>query len=364
MKRCVINARFARVRTTGVQRSAYEIVSRLVAEDPERYRLVSPTFKINHTPLQVEQRGRIRQGHLWEQAELPRVVRKTGKDAVLYSPANSGPLAVGRQIVTVHDLFPIEHPEWFSRSYAAWYQWLLPRLMQRVARVVTNSHYTTRQILERYNFPEDKVVTCHFAQNESFVPAPNEKLEWFRSEQGLPGRYLLYIGSIEPRKNLTTLVAAWRQTQASQEGVKLVVAGAAGRKAVFNAANSGEGELKDDTIRQLGYIADEHLPLLYAGAEAFALPSLAEGFGLPVLEAMACGTPVLCSDNTALPEIADGAAQLIPARDVEAWRESIDAVLSNTGLRERMRTVGLRRATAFSWSKTAGAVKALLEEVR
>src|SRR5215211_2334725 len=270
------------MRMTGVQRSAYEIVSRLLRSDEERYRLFSPKVKGPYAPLlPVEQRGRIRRGHLWEQFELPRLIRAVGKDAVLYSPATSGPLAVTRQVLTIHDLFPVEHPEWFSRPFGAWYRWLLPRLVRRVAYILTNSQYTRQRVLERYGVPEDKVVLCHFAQNERFTPAPAEILAQFRADQDLPERYLLFIGSIEPRKNLATLAAAWKQTEASGEGVKLIIAGGVD-KVVHKTGGSGADALRDPTIQSVGFFQDEELPLLDQGAEAFAFPSLAEGFGLPI----------------------------------------------------------------------------------
>ena len=357
----VINARFAAKRMTGVQRSAHEIVRRLLAEDPGRYTLVSPRSGAGSDPsLPIEERGYIRYGHLWEQIELPRIMRSMGSDAVLYSPETSGPLAVGRQVITVHDLFVIENPEWFSRAFGTWYRWMMPRLVKRVAHVLTNSEYTRQRLLEHFSLPEDKVALCPFAQSERFAPTFREEVERFRVEQGLPERYLLSIGSIEPRKNLATLAAAWKQTSARGEGVKLVIAGGI-NKAVFNAPGSGADVLRDPNIQLLGFFPDDKLPLLYQGAEAFALPSLAEGFGLPILEAMACGTPVICSDTTAMPETAGDAARLVSPRGVEAWAEAIDSVLSDDRLRERMRYDGLKRAKGFSWSRTAETVRTILE---
>lgn len=350
---------------TGVQRSAHEIVSRLLLDEgEERYRLLSPKLGAQCTPsLPVEQQGYIRQGHLWEQFELPRIVREAGKDTVLYSPMISGPLAVTRQVLTVHDLFPVEHPEWFSRAFSGWYRWLMPRLVRRVDRIVANSQYTRQRVLDRYGLAEDKVVLCHFAQNERFVPAPTEEMARWRTYEGLPERYVLSIGSIEPRKNLATLAAAWKRTSAREQGVKLVVAGGAARKAVFNAASSGADTLEDPTIHRLGFFSDEHLPLLYQGADAFALPSLAEGFGLPILEAMACGTPVICSNTTAMPEISGGAARLVPPLEIEAWTEAIDSVLSDSEARQHMRSDGFKQAARFSWARTAKIVRSTLESV-
>ena len=346
-----------------MQRSAHEIVSRLLSDDPDRYTLVAPKFGTGSDPsLPIEQRGYIRYGHLWEQIELPRIVQSMGSDAVLYTPETSGPLAVGQQVMTVHDLFAVENPEWFSRAFSAWYRWLMPRLVKRVAYILANSEYTRQRLLERFSLPKDKVVLCPFAQSERFAPTSEEEVERFRVEQGLPKRYLLSIGNIEPRKNLATLATAWKQTVAREEGVELVLAGGVNR-AVFNTAASAADALRDPTIRLLGFFPDEKLPLLYQGAEAFAFPSLAEGFGLPILEAMACGTPVICSDTTAMPETAGGAARLIPPREAEAWVEAIDSVLLEDQIRRRMRSDGLKRATRFSWSRTAGTVRTVLEAV-
>jgi glycosyltransferase involved in cell wall biosynthesis len=365
LKTFVINARFAGMQVTGVQRSAHEIVSRLLSDNWTRYALVSPKFGVQRPPssLPVEERGYISQGHLWEQIELPRIVRSMTKNAVLYSPMTSGPLAVSRQVMTVHDLFPIEHPEWFSRAFSSWYRWLLPRLLKRVAYILANSRYTRERILERYKIAEEKVVLCHFAQNERFTPVSPERLARFRAEEGLPERYLLYIGQLARRKNLATLIAAWKRTIAQSQGIKLVLAGSVAQKKVSSTPNIGVQALDDPTIRMLGYFSDEQLPLLYGSAEAFVLPSLAEGFGLPVLEALACGTPVICSNTTAMPEVAGGAAYLVPAVEVEAWTEAIDSVVSDFTLRDRMSQAGLRRAAEFSWAQTVDTVSKVLAAV-
>jgi glycosyltransferase involved in cell wall biosynthesis len=350
---------------TGVQRSAYEIVRQLLLNREGHYYLVSPKFGAWEAPsLPVEQQGYIRQGHLWEQFELPQIVRRAGEEAVLYSPMTSGPLTVTRQVMTVHDLFPIEHPEWFSRAFSGWYRWLIPQLVRKVTYILVNSEYTRQRVLDRYGHAEDKLVLCYPAKNEQFMPASAEKLVQFRADRKLPERYILSVGSIESkRKNLMTLAAAWKRTSARKQGIKLVIAGGAARKGVFNTAGSRADSLEDPTIHQVGYFPWEHLPLLYQGAEAFVFPSLAEGFGLPILEAMACGTPVICSDTTAMPEIAGGAARLVPPLEVEAWAESIDTVLADLDLRRRMRSDGFRQAANFSWSKTASIVRTVLNSV-
>lgn len=132
---------------------------------------------------------------------------------------------------------------------------------------------------------------------------------------------------------------------------------------MYSTPTIGVQALDDPTIRMLGYFSAEQLPLLYGSAEAFVLPSLAEGFGLPVLEALACGTPVICSNTTAMPEVAGGAAHLVPAVEVEAWTEAIDSVVSDSTLRDRMSQAGLRRAAEFSWAQTVDTVSKVLAAV-
>jgi len=265
--------------------------------------------------------------------------------------------------MTVHDLFFIEHPEWFSRAFSAWYGWLIPRLVEKAAYVIANSQYTRQRVLESYNLPEDKVVLCHFAQSERYKPAPAEAVDRFRDAEGLPARYLLHIGLIEPRKNLTTLLAAWRKTLAREQGVKLVVIGGYAPRSVYKTRNLDTVALEDPTVFRRSYVAEEKLPLLYQGAEAFVFPSMAEGFGLTLLEAMACGTPVICSNTTAMPETAGGAAWLVPPLEVEAWVEAMDSVTSDPGLRRRMRSAGIERASDFSWSSSAEIVRTVLNSV-
>jgi glycosyltransferase involved in cell wall biosynthesis len=206
-------------------------------------------------------------------------------------------------------------------------------------------------------------VLCHFAQSEQYRPASTAAVDRFRAAEELPTRYLLYIGAIEPRKNLTTLLAAWRKTYAQEQGVKLVVVGGVAPKAVYKTRNLDVAGLEDPSVYRMSYVAEEKLPLLYQGAEAFVFPSLAEGFGLTLLEAMACGTPVICSNTAAMPETAGGAARLVPPLEVEAWVEAIDSIISDSELRRHMSLAGIERASNFSWARTAEIVRTVLDSV-
>ena len=174
----------------------------MIQYETEQYYLLSPKHIKNTVSLPVIQKGYLRQGHLWEQLELSVITKGFGQKAVLYSPMTSCPLMMGRQVMTGHALFFIEHPEWYSKAFSTWFGWLIPRLIKRAAYVIANLQYTRQRALETYSLPEDKVVLCHFAQSERYKPAPAEAVDRFRDVEGLPTRYLLHTGLIEPRKNL------------------------------------------------------------------------------------------------------------------------------------------------------------------
>jgi glycosyltransferase involved in cell wall biosynthesis len=259
-------------------------------------------------------------------------------------------------------LIPLDHPEWFNRRFAQWYAWLLPRLAKRVRRIVTISEFTKRRVIELLGIAPEKIVVIPNGVDASFSPRPTEEVVAVRCELGiLSPSYLLYVGSLEPRKNLRRLLEAWNKVQALvPKDIVLVVAGAAGSARVFGSASVDESSPRAVFT---GYVADEWLPALYSGALAVIYPSLYEGFGLPPLEAMACGVPVLTSNNTSLPEVAGDGALLIDPHDVNSIAEGIVAVVQNELLREDLARRGLARASQFTWGRTAReTLRVLLEE--
>jgi glycosyltransferase involved in cell wall biosynthesis len=321
--RIAIDARAAaRPELGGVERWARELAARLPALRPDRYEVLKPRPRLVH-----------RAGHAWEQLALP--VRARGQ--TLLCPANLAPLAHPLNVIVIHDAAALRHPEWYSPAYAAWQRRILPALARRALHVVTVSEFSRRELNELVGVDATVVpggVDPAFTRDADVGRA--------RRELGLQGEYVLCVASQTARKNLKALVPL-------AQHVEVVVAG--GHRPQFAREQGLE------TLRHLGAVPDDLLPGLYAGAQAFALPSRYEGFGLPVLEAMACGTPVVCSDTTALPEAAGGAARLAPPDEVgDAVRE----LLGDEAERERLRQAGLRRAEAFTWDRTARAVDALL----
>ena len=338
-----LNARFAVHRPSGMQRYGLELSDRL----RDHVQWVRPAQAL---------RGPA--GHLWEQLYLPSATR----GRLLWSPNNTGPLAVSRQVCTLHDLIPLDHPEWFSARFAAWYRWLLPRLAKQVRHIIAVSEFTKRRAVDLLGIPPEKMTVILHGVDERFKPQPEEAILEMRRALGIVSpSYLLYVGNLEPRKNLHRLVKAWEIAQRSvPDEIELVVAGAKGSSLVFEKVSLGAIPQR---VRFAGYVPDRYLPALYAGSMALVYPSLYEGFGLPPLEAMACGTPVVTSSNTSLPEVVGDAAMLVDAEDVHSIADGILRAVSANGRRNAIRQRGFERVRHFTWEHTARAtLRVLLDQ--
>jgi len=333
----VVNARYQGRQVTGVERYAGEILRRLPAEV---------------RPVAPGRSARGPAGHAWEQLVLPARVG----DGRLWSPANSGPLAVKRQAVTIHDLAVLEHPEWFRPGFALWYRVLIPRLALRARRVIAVSENARGRIVHRLGVDPHKVqVISGGVDPGRFHPLGQDQLETARRRLGLPEAYVLCVASRDPRKNLGRLLAAWRAVSAEFPRIELLLAGGSG------PAFAAPGLDPAPRCRALGYVSDEDLAALYAGALALVYPSLDEGFGLPVLEAMACGAPVIATCAGAVPEAAGDAAEFIDPLRVESILLGLRRVLADRNLRQDLRERGLTRAAQFTWEASAAAVCRVME---
>jgi glycosyltransferase involved in cell wall biosynthesis len=296
-------------------------------------------------------------GHLWEQAFLP----AASGNRLLWSPNNTGPLAVARQICTMHDIIPVEHPEWFNAHFAAWYRWLLPKLTQRVRHLIAVSEFTKQRLVECFGIRPEKITVVWNGVDEQFRRRSMDEIAAARQALGIQSpRYLLSLGSLEPRKNLHRLLAAWGKLRRElPEDVGLVVVGEKRTTKVFRDASI---DVIPDGVHFTGYAAQEYLPALYSGALALVYPSLYEGFGLPPLEAMACGTPVITANTTSLPEITGGAALLIDPRDEDAIAAAILRLVADEPLRVSMGARSLAHASKLTWDQSAAQTWKVLEE--
>jgi glycosyltransferase involved in cell wall biosynthesis len=283
---------------------------------------------------------------------LPLAARRDRAE-LLHVQYTVSPLSALPTVTTVHDVSFLIGPEWFRAKD----RWLLrlsvPRSIRRAARTITVSETSRRDIIQRVRVPDEKVIAIPLAAPPEFAPVEGAG-EIVRSRLGLDQPYALALGTLQPRKNLPMAARAFAEAR-RRESLPHVLAIAG--KTGWGARPKGEG------IRLLGYVDDGLLPALYSAADAFLFPSLYEGFGIPVLEAMSCGCPVVCSDGGALPEVASDAAMVLPARNEGAWSDGIARLLTDAGARERLRRAGAQRATMFSWRETARRTLAVYEEV-
>jgi glycosyltransferase involved in cell wall biosynthesis len=218
---------------------------------------------------------------------------------------------------------------------------------------VTDSENTRNDVICLLDADADRVFVVPGGVGPSFAPSGDEQVESVRQRYELDGPYILAVGTIEPRKNLPRLIDAFARFRSRSEAPhRLVIAGGRGWLSDETFRRAAQSSFSSD-IRFLGKFPDEDLPALYAGADVFVYPSLYEGFGLPVLEAMACGVPVVCSDTSSLPEFADGAAQLIPPEDTDAIASAVEAVCTDDELRQSLRTRGTARAAEYTWERSA-----------
>jgi glycosyltransferase involved in cell wall biosynthesis len=331
-----IDARAAvRRETGGVERVAREMAARLPALRPDRYVVVRPRPRLAH-----------RAGHAWEQLALPVVARRAD---LLYCPANLAPLASRRTAVVIHDIAALVHPEWYGRTYVAWQRAVLPVIAQRARLVLTVSGFARDEIVERLGVRDGAVAIVpngvSAAFSPDFDPAPA------RAALGLDRPYVLAVATRSARKNIEVLAEA--DMALARRGIELVTAG--GGRGYLRGGDAAPG-------RALGYVPEDLLPGLYAGARALAMPSLYEGFGLPCLEAMACGTPVVAANAAALPETCGGAALLADPRDAEAFAAALLQAATDEADRTRLIDAGRARAADFTWERAAELTDAALAE--
>jgi glycosyltransferase involved in cell wall biosynthesis len=302
---------------------------------------------------------------LWrEHVLLPLACRRERVD-LLHCPKSAIPFySPCPVVVTLHDLIPLKHPE--TEKFAARLYWRLqiPIAARRSAFIITDSEHARQEIMTDFQVPPEKIRAIMLGFDPGMLqPRDPASGAAIREKYGLPAGYILYVGTIQPRKNLDTLIEAYNMLK-SERGIdcKLVIVGRKGWLYDTLFARIGELGLSNDVIFT-GFVPDEELPFIYDGARVFAYLSLFEGFGLPPLEAMACGVPVVTSNTTSLPEVVADAGIAVPPTAVAEVAEALVSVLGSEDTAAAMREKGLARALSFSWESAARETVAIYRAV-
>jgi glycosyltransferase involved in cell wall biosynthesis len=268
---------------------------------------------------------------------------------------------VDRLVLTVHDSIFLRHPEWFKGNRATYYRHFGRRSARKAAHIIADSNHTAQDVQTLMYVDSSRITTIPLGVDATFTPQPKDAVESVRKRYQLPARFFLYVGTLEPRKNLDRVVRAW-DSIASDVPQDLVIAGRVGWKtqALENAIAATQHKHR---IHRPGFIAGDDLPALLSAAQAFVWPSLYEGFGLPVLEAMACGTPVITSTTSSLPEVTGDAALLVDPGDETAIAKAMRQLSNDDALQDTLAARGPERATRFTWEQCAAQTMAIYRQV-
>ncbi len=302
----------------------------------------------------------------WEQAIAP--FRLLGDHpAVLHCPVNVMPLtALCPTVITILDLGFMRFPERYKAAKRRYLYAMTKLSTRRAAHIITISESVRREVIELLKVAPSKVTAIPLGVASNMRPLPSDEVTEWRKAHNLPERFVMYLGTLEPRKNLPLLLKAfaqWRQAEPqAAEGVKLVLGGGKGwlYEEIFQLVESLA--LQSVTIFP-GYIAEEDLPLWYNSAQGFVYPSVYEGFGLPPLEAMACGCPVITSNTSSLPEVVGEAGIMVGPADVAGLAAALHRILTDHSEHARLRAAGLLQATRFSWRETARQTRQIYQHV-
>lgn len=351
--RIAVNARFLTQPLTGVQRVALETLRR-----------VPPMTLYSPGPARPEFTG-LEQHELvvapsmfrsiaWDQVVIPRVAARR----TLWAPTGLFPVRHRKGVMVIHDMAIIDRPEYYDRTYARLFAFIWPMAVKRASHITTPSAFSRNRICERFGVPVEKVTVVPLGVSPVWFGSGTREDDVVRGI-GVDRPYVLAVGAVSARKNYDRLLAAWAMAEERLGDIELVVVGRSG----LRFSNAGDGFRAPRRVQYLPHVDDATLRALYANAVAFLYPSLYEGFGLPLLEAMAAGTPVLTSNVTSMPEVSDGAALLVDPLSTESIADGIWRLCTDSALRDALRAQGRTRAAACTWERSAAMTMDVLEQV-
>lgn len=355
---------------TGVGHYTFELARALAATAPEdQFELVSPypflspeaveeseplppNLQFVHSPENVI-------GRRWWAVGLPRYLRRTGLE--LFHGTNYEVPLRGKttSVLTIHDLSLLLHPKTHELQRVMRARVKLPLMTRRASAIITPTESVRREVCEHLSIVPARVFAVPEAPRKLFRPLPLDETIETRRRLGVEEEFLLFVGTIEPRKNLSTLLSAFEEVLSqTRHRTQLVIVGKQGWKMKGWTRRAGAGE----RVRWTGYITDEDLCALYSSCRAFIYPSIYEGFGLPPLEAMKCGAPVITSDIQSIAETTAGAARLVEPMDTAALARAIVHMLEDKNERAHLSQAGQARAQEFSWERTAKLTREVYDE--
>lgn len=285
---------------------------------------------------------------------MPPVDLLYGKGIYFFPNFIRWPLAHSPSVIAVHDISMFDCPQYSSPANLEFMTKHLPGSVAKADMIVAVSEFSKKTLCDNFPIDPKKVIVTHLAADASlYYERSDQEIAGVKAKYGIFGKYMLFVGNLEPRKNLEGLVAAYRKLPAKlKDEVSLVLVGGRGWRDEDIRTAISDARIAGDRIILPGYVATEDLPAFYSGAEVFVWPSLYEGFGLPILEAMSCGTPVITANNSSLPEAAGKAALFVDANDTAQITESMRMMLTDPELRKKHVTAGYKQAKRFSWEKS------------
>lgn len=260
----------------------------------------------------------------------------------------------GPIVITVHDLSWIRHPDMHPKERICAMEKYFPGSLDRAAAIITDCQFVKDEVIEAFGIPADKIHPVLLGVSPRFHPMSAEECRQVLTREDLDyGRYFLSVGTLEPRKNIVAVIDAFSKLPPEiQSAYPLILIGMRGW-----LTSSIEAKIRPmvekGLVKTMGYVPDEHMPAFYSGASAFIFPSLYEGFGLPILEAMACGTPVIASNSSSIPEVIGNAGELLSPEDIDGMAEAMQRAVEDDAWRHRLSCAGIERAATFSWQRTA-----------
>jgi len=348
------------LRNAGIGRYTVSLVQELIKRERHAYIgfLASGTDHtlLKQSPLKVSQgiSARFNSTILRSFALLPFQVKKERID-LFHSMDNSTillpPFTPCKRVSTIHDVIVFKHPEFFTKKHVTIVGNMTTFTAKRADHIIADSFSTKKDLLETFsNLQDEDISVIHLAASAVFQKSSKNEVENFVRKYNVPKRYFLSLGTREPRKNLKNLIEAFKlfRQNSAHEDMGLILVGGKGW------LDTGAEDVQNrENIFHLGFIEDELLPPLYSGALAFVYPSFYEGFGLPVLEAMACGRPIITSQNSSLPEVAGDSAIYVNPYSIDSIKNALQNIVDNTNLQETLSSNALQKSSEFSWEKTA-----------